>query len=149
MKPFFVKNIAGWHVVPGPTTSAGHAGWLRMLLVCMLFSALHGVLGAWVVPAVADGDVAEICTPTGMQWVRVADGQAAPDGNPSQPWPQGLAKPCVWAAALASAPPPLHVAVFMRLPVAAVPTGPGPQAIWSDTVARVLLMSAMRAPPLG
>ncbi len=141
-------SISGRHVVPGPTTSADGMVWLRMLLVCMLFSALHGVLGAWVVPAVADGDVAEICTPTGMQWVRVADGQAAPDGNSSQPWPEGLAKPCVWAAALASVPPPLHLAVFMRLPIAA-PAGPAPQAIWSDTVARVLLMSAMRAPPLG
>ena len=141
-------NIAGRHGVPGQTTSAGRAGWLRMLLACMLFSALHGVLGAWVVPAVVDGDVAEICTPTGMQWVRVADGQAAPDGNPAQSWPQGLAKPCVWAAAFAAAPPPLQLVAFMRLPIAAVPIGPAPQAIWSDTVARVLLMSAMRGPPL-
>ena len=115
-------------------------------LVAVLFSAMHALLGAWVVPAVASGPVAEICTPTGMQWV-VLDDAPAPDKS----WPKGLAQPCVWAMA--------HVATLYQ-PVSAQPapgwiTRPGVPFDRSGqravrlpaTAERVLLMAPMRAPP--
>lgn len=43
--------------------------WLRWVLLCTVFSALQGLLGAWVVPAMASEPLVEICTPSGMQWV--------------------------------------------------------------------------------
>lgn len=122
--------------------------WLRVLLACALFSALQAVLGAWVVSAVAGAEVTEICTPTGMQWVPVADAQAAVGRDPQDPWPQGLAKPCVWAAAFAAAPPPPpSMGGVAWVPGAGVQPVPAPSVITPDTVARVLLMAPMRAPP--
>jgi hypothetical protein len=75
---------------------------LRWLLVCVAFSALHGTLGAWVVPAWSGQTAVEICTPQGMQWV-VLD-EHAPDepanlDDPGDAAAQGLAQPCVWASA--------------------------------------------------
>ena len=134
--------------------------WLRWLLACLVFSALHGLLGAWVVPAVASGPVTEICTPTGMQWVAQDDAPTAAStlADPAQPanpagkgWPQGLAQPCVWAMA--------HVATLQQ-PVSVQPTPgclPPPPIPWAcasqraarlpATAERVLLMAPMRAPP--
>ncbi len=141
-------SIAGRHVVPGLTPSAGRAGWLRILLACMLFSALHGVLGAWVVPAVASEPLVEICTPSGMQWVAL---DSVPGSEGPADWPQGLAKPCMWAMAhmamplapcadgKASFPPPMD-----GLPMAVAGTGVISMA---GSAARVLLMAPMRAPP--
>lgn len=118
----------------------------------MLFSALQGLLGACVVAALAapTQQVVEVCTPQGLQW-RVLD---ATDAGPSQAPPdgsQGWAKPCAWSAA--------HSALGTLLMwgrggwcVADHPA-PGPLG-WvrvrhlPDTAQRVLLMSAMRAPPL-
>ena len=111
-----------------------------------MFSALHGLLGAWVVPAVASGPVAEICTPTGMQWV-VLDDAPAPDKS----WPKGLAQPCVWAMAHVATPlSPLR----SQLPPGWI-TRPGVPfdrsgqraARLPATAERVLLMAPMRAPP--
>lgn len=144
----------------GRTAGSSRWRWLHLLWLSTVFSALHGLLGAWVVPAVASGPVAEICTPIGMQWV-VLDG--APTAistlaDPAQPanpagkgWPQGLAQPCVWAMA--------HVATLYQ-PVSAQPapgwiTRPGAPLDRSGqraarlpaTAERVLLMAPMRAPP--
>lgn len=118
----------------------------------MLFSALQGLLGAWVVSALAAPSqrVVEVCTPQGLQW-RVLDATDA--GQPQAPsdWPQGLAKPCAWSAAHSAlgawggwerggwcganhpVPCPLGLERVLHLP---------------DTAQRVLLMSAMRAPPV-
>jgi hypothetical protein len=116
----------------------------------MLFSALHGLLGALVVPAVAGGPVAEICTPNGLQWVALDESPGSSPASPDTDWPQGLAKPCAWAMAQVAVPPeppaseplqgvftsPLmpccHRQQSSRLPAAAE---------------RVLLMAPMRAPP--
>lgn len=124
--------------------------WLRWVLLCMAFSALHGVLGAWVVPAVASGPVVEICTPSGMQWVAV-DG-APTDPSPVDPdWPQGLAKPCVWAMAhVATLPTPCagqRLLVWDQAPMARLPHGSQRASHLPATAEWVLLMAPMRAPP--
>ena len=130
----------------GRGCAGGRSRWLHLLWVCTVFSALHGLLGAWVVPAIASGPVAEICTPTGMQWV-VLDDAPAPDKS----WPKGLAQPCVWAMAHVATPPsPLH----SQLPPGWI-TRPGVPfdrsgqraARLPATADRVLLMAPMRAPP--
>ena len=117
----------------------------------MAFSALHGLFGAWVVPAVASGPVFEVCTPQGLQWVLMDDaessrlsGQDAPE-----PLPQGLAKPCVWAAALLGVQPgSVDGRLALALPErVSLPLGAGTEVITSDTMRRVLLMAPMRAPP--
>lgn len=137
------------------------AAWLlglRLTLLALLFSALQGTLGAWLLPLLAQRPVAEICTPRGMQWVvlesaPVASSVAALPGmpEPDRPdWPQGLAKPCVWAMAqvgLPCGPDPagnlvtaaLH-ADLQPVPIDALRRAP-------DTITRVLLMAPMRAPP--
>lgn len=121
--------------------------WLRWVLLCTLFSALHGLLGAWVVPAVASGPVAEICTPNGLQWVAL-DGAPAEE-HPTD-WPQGLAQPCAWASAhvaMAAAvgsdngAPHSPPATNLRL------AGVAPDTRASGNADRVLLMAPMRAPP--
>lgn len=125
-----------------------HALWLRWVLLCTVFSALHGVLGAWVVPVVASEPLVEICTPSGMQWVAL---DSLPESEGPADWPQGLAKPCVWAMAhmalpavpctdgKVSFPPPMD-----GLPVAVAGLG---SIGMVGTAVRVLLMSPMRAPP--
>jgi hypothetical protein len=125
------------------------ATWLRWVLLCTLFSALHGLLGAWVLPAVASSPVTEICTPTGMQWVEVA---SAPGGDGPIDWPQGLAKPCAWASANVAVPPAMPGAdrpdgsawALAAVPLRAVQTG----ETMPSRAERVLLMAPMRAPPL-
>ncbi len=119
--------------------------WLHLLWQCALFSALHGTLGAWVVPAWSGQTAVEICTPQGMQWV-VLDEHAP--GAPADPAAEGLAQPCVWASAhltlLAQSPALRHGA-----PQPAERLRMGRQAFDppSDCAERVLLMAPMRAPP--
>lgn len=127
--------------------------WAGVCLVAMLFSALHGLLGAWVVSALAAPTqrTVEVCTPQGLQWRAVAASGVGQPEVPSSEWPQGLAKPCAWSAAHGvvgtlwmlerggwcggdhPAPGPLGWVRVRHLP---------------DTAQRVLLMSAMRAPPV-
>lgn len=125
--------------------------WLRCLLACVAFSALHGLLGAWVVPAVASGPVFEVCTPQGLQWVLLDDADSSLLGGSAgtQPLPQGLAKPCVWAAAWVGAPPAAAtVRGALTLPLSAsVPLWSVGELVTVDTMQRVLLMAPMRAPP--
>lgn len=120
------------------------------MLACTLFSALHGLLGAWVVPAVAPGPVTEICTPSGMQWVAVdADASSYPGGSLPD-GPQGLAKPCVWAMAHVAVPPGLGGEGGGDTPLRPVSLGPLPGLgvhHLPGNAARVLLMAPMRAPP--
>ncbi len=116
-------------------------------LVAVLFSAMHALLGAWVVPAVASGPVAEICTPTGMQWV-VLDDAPAPDKS----WPKGLAQPCVWAMAHVATPPAPYpgqrAPVWNHEPELRLSHGNQWAARLPATAERVLLMAPMRAPPV-
>ena len=122
--------------------------WLRWLLVCTAFSALHGLLGAWIVPAVARGPVAEVCTPNGLQWVALEED---PAGQPPTDWPRGLAQPCVWASAHAVVPLGLGGEGLAGAVAWSLPPGPSPGVLVQSHVpgnaARVLLMSPMRAPP--
>lgn len=132
-----------------------HKGWLQLCLLAVLFSALHGTLGAVVVKALASPQqvVAEICTPQGLQWLAL-DGREVvavnPDSETRPDWPQGLAKPCAWSAAFLAlfepSAPPLgspaaraQVGLFLCLAQELTTA--------SRTPWRVLLMSAMRAPP--
>lgn len=126
-----------------------HALWLRWVLLCTVFSALHGVLGAWVVPVVASEPLVEICTPSGMQWVAL---ETSSGGNSPNDWPQGLAKPCVWASANTPAPPVLGDALLAGMLLRTQGTDPIPIAAMSaglpSNAERVLLMAPMRAPPV-
>ena len=127
--------------------------WLRCLLICVAFSALHGLLGAWVVPAVASGPVFEVCTPQGVQWVLMDDTDSSRLGGqaPEKPLPQGLAQPCVWAMAHVAAPPvPLAPAALVANVHSAVrPMSPDRwEVAGPGNAVRVLLMSPMRAPPV-
>ena len=128
--------------LPCSTASVRH--WLHLLWLCTLFSALHGTLGAWVVPAWSGQTAVEICTPQGMQWVALDD-SAPGESDPAQP---GLAQPCVWSAAhvaMVGAPPPLRACAPQHTrPLAPANHRPSPP---DDSTERVLLMSAMRAPP--
>lgn len=144
----------------GRTAGSSRRRWLHLLWLCTVFSALHGLLGAWVVPAVASGPVAEICTPTGMQWV-VLDGAPTATStlaDPAQPanpagkgWPQGLAQPCVWAMAHVATPPsPLHSQLppgWITQPATLLAYPSQRAARLPATAERVLLMAPMRAPP--
>lgn len=126
--------------------------WLRWVLLCMAFSALHGLLGAWVVSAIAGGQVVEICTPNGMQWVAVDAAPTDLGSNPVVPdRPQGLSQPCVWAMAHVATPPlPCAgqcVPEWDQAPMARLPHPGKGAAHLPTTVERVLLMAPMRAPP--
>jgi hypothetical protein len=118
------------------------------VLLCSVFAATHGLLGALVVPAVAAGPVVEICTPNGLQWVSLGDAQG---GEPPANSPHGMAQPCVWAMAHLAVPPGMEGRVALpgwANPPEASPMGGGE---WvgrlAATAARVLLMAPMRAPP--
>lgn len=124
-----------------------HMLWARVVLLCTVFSALHGLLGAWVVPAVASGPVAEICTPNGLQWVAL-DGAPA-DEHPAD-WPQGLAQPCAWASAHAAMTPSWEggAAIVYPPPVITLALANGSaDPHLPGNAERVLLMAPMRAPP--
>jgi hypothetical protein len=124
--------------------------WLRLLLVAMWFSALHGVLGAWVVSALAPQGqaVVEVCTPTGLQWVSL---EANPAHHTPAEAPPGLAQACVWAAVWALQLPLELASAAVAWATAEVHPGPWPGGHGApelpSTAAAVLLMSAMRAPP--
>lgn len=131
-------------LLPLEATRVRH--WLRAMLMCALFSALHGTLGAWIVPVISSQEAVQICTPQGLQWVSLED--QAP-GDSDQPTPTDhLLQPCAWSSA--------HVAIANALPrlrtclpfVAAIQRREW-ETPWppSDHARRVLLMSAMRAPP--
>lgn len=141
-----------WHA---PRVGRGRGRAIRWLVLSMLFSALQGVLGAWVVSWIAGGaPVAEICTPQGLQWVRLDAMVQAPDavtraGTDDNGAP-GTEKSCVWALAHVSLPP------IPRLGLVRVAPAEGPGVLsglavtrphGQDGPVRVLLMSPMRAPP--
>jgi hypothetical protein len=119
--------------------------WLRLLLLCMLFSASHVTLGAWVVTSVADGQpVVQLCTPQGVQWVVLDAGVTEQDRETAD---ESMA-PCVWASAHVAAAPPLSAGlklVAQNRQVADL--APIEEGQPSGRVQRVLLMSAMRGPP--
>lgn len=116
--------------------------WLRLLLLCSAFSAVHMPLGAWVVSTLSQEPAVQICTPNGPQWVVLEEGDR--DGTD----PAAADQACVWAVA--------HVAIcpFVRNMACTVQPGtqtglalPSRAPAPGDRVRRVLLMSAMRAPP--
>lgn len=119
--------------------------WLRTLVLCTLFAATHGVLGAWVVKRLAgDHPVVQVCTSQGVRWVALdadaSDGKGKGSGVSSGP--------CVWAGA--------HVAIASALGAGFKHTSPQRWVVGSPQVEeerasgrvqRVLLMSSMRGPP--
>ncbi|MDO9571689.1 MAG: hypothetical protein Q7J58_20260 [Hydrogenophaga sp.] len=135
--------MASVRLLPMPVAQVRR--WLHLLWLCTLFSALHGTLGAWVVPVWSGQAAVEICTPQGMQWVALEN--SAPGGESDL---EGLAQPCVWSSAhtaMVWAPPLLRLrAPGHTSPLDQGDVRPGPH---SDSAERVLLMSAMRAPPLA
>ncbi|MDP3422822.1 MAG: hypothetical protein Q8S32_03570 [Burkholderiaceae bacterium] len=129
-------------------TARRPAWWLRWVLLCSVFAATHGLLGALVVPAVAAGPVVEICTPNGLQWVALGDAQG---GEPPANSPHGMAQPCVWAMAHVAVPPGFGGPVGHGVPAWQAAGGLAfnldAQAHLPSNAARVLLMAPMRAPP--
>jgi hypothetical protein len=120
--------------------------WLRTLLLCALFSALHGTLGAWVVSSINDGPVVQICTPQGMQWVD--PGELSGEGSDPLEAADSALQPCVWAGAHVALGAAVTASACRQEPCsAASPTRVQSLAPRSDHARRVLLMSAMRAPP--
>lgn len=122
--------------------------WLRVLLLSTLFAALQGTLGGWVVPAVAGAPAVLICTAQGPVWVALGADPADRAYGAGQDADQARGMPCAWASAhLALAPatamPGPQRNLFRNLVVPAPWTTPPP----TDHARRVLLMSAMRAPP--
>lgn len=141
-----------WHA---PHVGRGRGRAIRWLVLAMVFSALQGVLGAWVVPRIAGGaPVAEVCTPQGLQWVRLDAVVQTPDtttgtGTDDDRAP-GAEMTCVWGLAHVSLPP------IPRLGLVRVAPAEGPGALsglavtrphGQDGPVRVLLMAPMRAPP--
>lgn len=117
--------------------------WLRLLWLCAVFSAVHAPLGAWVVSSVSDAPAVPICTPQGMQWVSLAE------DAPQDEHQASVLQPCVWAAAHVAISPPFVIGLTAAAPGSPPVPGNSPGlAIPSDLASRVLLMSAMRAPPL-
>ncbi|MCW5653120.1 hypothetical protein [Hydrogenophaga sp.] len=121
--------------------------WLHAwLAACMAFVALQGVLGAWLVPRIAGAEVVQVCTAQGMRWVVVSDAS----GEPNDLAPEGtaaLGQPCVWVG-VSGAPERVAGTPWQRLlPAQATPLPDW--RIWQPpgNPRRVLLMSAMRAPP--
>lgn len=145
---FSAAHAPAWH----RPALAHRRAWLRLLLLAMLWSSVQGLLGWWVVQGTAQPGqaVVEVCTPNGMQWVAL-DGAVGETPATPVDGPATLGQPCVWAAAALSLPaaplPQGLVAVWApaRLHRVGRCRAPTPQ----DTVARVLLMAPMRAPPLA
>lgn len=141
------------HPFPHPSPQPGRAhahrrAWLRLLLVVMLLSGLQGLLGRWVAQASASpGQVlVEVCTVAGMQWVAVDD-----TTGPADPLNAAESlQPCVWVAAGVSLPAPPSTAwgTLTWTPTTEPWARLCQSAITPDTIARVLLMAPMRAPPL-
>ena len=125
-----------------------HVWWLRWVLLCSVFAATHGLLGALVVPNVAEGPVVEICTPNGLQWVALGDDQG---GDPPGNSPHGKAQPCAWAMAHVAVPPgfggPVGHGVHAWQASGGLAFNLDAQAHLPGNAARVLLMAPMRAPP--
>lgn len=136
------------HHNPLPLRPARVRHWLRWLLACALFSALHNPVGAWVVSALGDGPVVQVCTPLGMQWVQLdAVASGAQQDDSDGPVAPPLA--CVWAMAHQALEPTVVLATGAGL----ARQGGGfclgrSLSPPSDRAWRVLLMSAMRAPPV-
>lgn len=141
-----------WHA---PRVGRGRGRAIRWLVLSMVLSALQGVLGAWVVSWMAGGaPVAEVCTPQGLQWVRLDAVVQAPDAairsSTDDKRAPGTEMTCVWALAHVSLPPMprlgperLAPAEDSRVLSGLAVTRPHGQ----DGPVRVLLMSPMRAPP--
>lgn len=119
--------------------------WLRILVLCTLFAATQGVLGAWVVKRLAgDHPVVQVCTSQGVRWV-VLDAQA-PDGKSEGA--SVSSGPCVWAGAHVAMASALGVGFKHALPQRWVVGSPQiEEGRASGRVQRVLLMSSMRGPP--
>lgn len=124
----------------------------RWLAGVMLLCALHPVLALGFAPARADGDMVQICTGSGMLWVRLVNGDASASAtsSPGAPSPEadGLtAGPCPICASFAHlAPPDDRAAPFVRQPLpAAVPAD---RSACQRDAARVILDAPTRGPPL-
>lgn len=145
-----MKLLANTHPDWRCRALAHRRAWVRLLVTCMLLPALQGMLGVWLVSTLAQPGqaVVEVCTANGMQWMAM---EGAPHSTPGQP-PEssgGLAQPCVWAAAGLSLPPspPMPVQAPPAAPARWLGAAPEGVRVTPDTVARVLLMAPMRAPP--
>lgn len=124
------------------TARARH--WLRLLLLCSVFSAVHVPLGAWVVSSVSDGPAVQICTSQGTQWIGLSAGEAEEGAGDHA----AALQSCVWAAAHVAISPPAWRGVTAAVRgVTTVPCLDRGVSAPDHLIWRVLLMSAMRAPP--
>ena len=121
----------------------------RLCLWVVMFAALHATLGSWWLGAQGRGlpPSLEVCSAQGLAWLDV---QTPDQQGEQKKVPEGVSKPCVWSAAFvlhtaqaaASAFGKVHRAVSHSARWYVNPADP-----WEDGPSRVLLMSAMRAPP--
>ena len=124
----------------------------RWLAGVMLLCALHPVLALGFAPARADGDMVQICTGSGMLWVRLVDGDASASATSSPGAPSseagGLtAEPCPICAGFAYLVPPSDgVPRFVRQSLPTV--GPADPSACPRDAARVILDAPTRGPPL-
>lgn len=129
-----------------PLHTARVRHWLRWLLLCSVFSAVHVPLGAWVVSSISAQPVVQICTPQGLQWVGLSAGEEGEEGTGDH---TAALQPCVWSAVHVAISPPAWLGWGVAAPGCATVLschGLGASAP-DDLIWRVLLMSAMRAPP--
>lgn len=124
----------------------------RWLAGVMLLCALHPVLALGLAPSRTGSDMVQICTGSGMVWVRLVDGDSSASASSSSgapsPEASGLtAGPCSICAAFAHLAPPgdavLHF-VLQSLPTAA----PADPSACPRDAARVILDAPTRGPPV-
>ncbi len=130
---------------PWPLHTARVRQCLGLLLLSSVFSAVHVPLEAWVVSYISADPLVQICTPQGLQWAGVA---ARDEGEESTEAYAAALQTCVWAGAHLAISPPAWLGLGAASPWCdTVPfQGLGFSAL-DDLIWRVLLMSAMRAPP--
>lgn len=118
----------------------------------MLLCALHPVLALGFAPARAGGDTVQICTGSGMVWVRLVDGDlnvsaTSSPGAPSSEASGLTAGPCPICAGFAFLAPPSDGTE--RFVHQSLPTGaPADLSACPRDAARVILDAPTRGPPL-
>ena len=124
----------------------------RWLAGVMLLCALHPVLALGLAPSRTGSDMVQICTGSGMVWVRLVDGDSSASASSSSgapsPEASGLtAGPCPICAAVASLAPPGDTAV--RFVPQSLPTAaPADPSACPRDAARVILDAPTRGPPV-
>lgn len=117
-----------------------------LALLAMVLSVLVPTVAQAVVHASGQAQWVQVCSASGMVWVKASDADSAEPGaqDPSKPM-GGMSEPCPWCAVhggAAGVPPP--TAAFVGAIAAAEPP---PAFLFSATVSGVWAVAHARAPP--